>query len=232
VRRVPVLLLLAAVGAWSATACSSGSDGKTTARPATTRAETQGTTRTETRPRTGLITESTRKQVYAELARLRDRGASGPAVYRLVAKDAGLSVPSVKLIEREGSLRRWTLPKAPKLPPAAVRAGRPWGARMLRSTTSCSQNAPRTAIAHLRWRPSKAAARQWVAVTNLLRGFELGKYEASAALPPRKHSFEWRRVHGQSIHLWRVITRTRNGRWLGSPTARFTGPTCVAEFEP
>jgi hypothetical protein len=26
---------------------------------------------------------------------------------------------------------------------------------------------------------------------------------------------------------------TWNGsRWLGSPTAKFTGPTCVAEFEP
>ena len=177
-------------------------------------------------------TSADQKQIYAELARLRDQGLSGAEVYRRAAEDAGVPVSSVKLIERQGSLRRWALPKAPKPPPAAVRAGRPWGAKRLRSTTSCSSNAPRTAIAHLRWRPARPAGRtQWIVVTNLLRGFEFGKYEAAGPLKPRVASFAWRRVHGQSIHQWRVLT-WNGSRWLGSPTAKFTGPTCVAEFEP
>ncbi len=74
--------------------------------------------------------------------------------------------------------------------------------------------------------------KQWVVVTIFLKGFALGSFEASGPLPPRASSFKWHRVHGQAIHYWRVITRDRNGRWLGSVTARFTGPTCVAEFQP
>ena len=69
-------------------------------------------------------------------------------------------------------------------------------------------------------------------VTIFLRGFALGSFEASRPLANGVESFEWRRVHGQAIHYWRVITRDRNGRWLGSATAQFTGPTCIAEFEP
>ena len=84
----------------------------------------------------------------------------------------------------------------------------------------------------MRWRPAKKGGRvQWIVVTNLLRGFEFDKYEAGGPLKPKVSSFDWRRVHGQSIHQWRVLTW--NGRrWLGSRTAKFTGPTCVAEFEP
>lgn len=236
--RVGPLLALAALVAWSAVACTSGSDDKataeTTTRAATTTAPTTVETTAEPQPPAGpaTLSKAKRKQIYAELASLRDRGVTGDAVYSTVARREGLTVGSVVLIEHEGSLRRWPLPKPPRLTPAAVRAGRPWGARALRSTTSCSQNAPRTAIAHLRWRPAnKPGGRQWIAVTNLLRGFQFGKFEAAGPLRPRVRSFEWRRVHGQSIHFWRVLTRV-NGRWLGSPTARFTGPTCVAEFEP
>lgn len=226
---------MATLVALSAAACSdSGKDAVTTRAVKTTRpppppSEVQNP---KPPPPAEPPTSLDQKQIYAELARLRDRGVTGGAVYREVAEQAGTSVASVKLIERQGSLRNWALPKSPKPPPAAVRAGRPWGATRLRSSTSCSQNAPRTAIAHLRWRPAKPAGRaQWIVVTNLLRGFEFGKYDAAGPLKPRAASFAWRRVHGQSIHQWRVLTW--NGRrWLGSPTAKFTGPTCVAEFEP
>jgi hypothetical protein len=229
------MLTLVAVGA---AACSgSGSDAATTRAAATTQAkpppppaELRGTMPPP--PRRKPPTGADQKDIYAELARLRDRGVTGDAVYRRAARDAGVPVSSVKLIERQGSLRRWSLPKAPKPPPAAVHAGRPWGAKRLRSRTSCSQNAPRTAIAHLRWRPARPAGRtQWIVVTNLLRGFEFGKYEAAGPLKPGAASFDWRRVHGQSIHQWRVLT-WNGARWLGSPTGKFTGPTCVAEFEP
>jgi hypothetical protein len=172
--------------------------------------------------------------VYAELARLRDRGLTGPAAFEQVARREGMSVDSVVLIEREGSLRRWPLPTAPQLPKAAVRvpASRAAASR-LRSSVHCSANAPRTGIADLRWRPvRRPGRRQWIAVTIYLRGFPLGSFEASRPLGNGVSSFEWRRVHGQAIHRWRVITRDRNGRWLGSATATFTGPTCIAEFEP
>ena len=226
-----VMATLVAVGA---AGCSDSGDQAATTRAATTTSEAPPTEVQSTKPPPPAKPppQLDQKHIYAELARLRDRGAGGAALYRTVAEQAGTSVASVKLIERQGSLRRWALPRSPKPPPAAVRAGRPWGATRLRSTTSCSQNAPRTAIAHLRWRPAKPAGRtQWIVVTNLLRGFEFGKYEAAGPLKPRVASFAWRRVHGQSIHQWRVLT-WNGSRWLGSPTAKFTGPTCVAEFEP
>ena len=224
-----MLALLLAAGA---VACSGSKSAATTGQETTTQAQPPPTQIRSAKPPPPAKppTALDQKQIYAELARLRDHGATG--VYRRVAERAGTSVASVKLIERQGSLRRWALPKSPKPPPAAVRAGRPWGATRLRSKTSCSQNAPRTAIAHLRWRPARKSARtQWIVVTNLLRGFEFGKYEAAGPLKPGVASFDWRRVHGQSIHQWRVLTWNGH-RWLGSPTATFTGPTCVAEFEP
>jgi hypothetical protein len=175
-----------------------------------------------------------RKRIYAELARLRDRGVTDPAVYEEVARREGIEVDSVMLIEREGSLQRWALPAAPKLPNAAVRVPPSRAAaRRLRSSVRCSSNAPRTGIARLRWRPvRRPGRRQWIAVTIFLRGFALGSFETSRPLASGVSSFEWRRVHGRAIHYWRVITRDRNGRWLGSATASFTGPTCIAEFEP
>ena len=181
-----VAAVIATLFAVSVSACSDSED-----EAATTRAVTSTQSPQPPPPQTEVQnakpppppkppTSADQKQIYAELARLRDQGLSGAEVYRRAAEAAGVPVSSVKLIERQGSLRRWALPKAPKPPPAAVRAGRPWGATRLRSTTSCSSNAPRTAIAHLRWRPARPAGRtQWIVVTNLLRGFEFGKYEAA-----------------------------------------------------
>jgi hypothetical protein len=215
----------------------------------TSSSESSGSTTEQTTLKTTAQTETTaappppparppsaakRKRVYAELARVRDRGVTGPAVYRQVARREGIGVDSVMLIEREGSLRRWALPAAPTLPRAAVRVPPSrTAARRLRSSVRCSSNAPRTGIARLRWRPVRRPGRtQWIAVTIFLRGFALGSFEASRPLANGVSSFEWRRVHGRAIHHWRVITRDRNGRWLGSATARFTGPTCIAEFQP
>jgi hypothetical protein len=185
-------------------------------------------------PAAGPPSAAKRKRIFAELARLRDRGVTGSAIYRRVAQQENIGVDSVMLIEREGSLRRWKLPAAPKLPKAAVRVPPSRAAATrLQSSVRCSSNAPRTGIARLRWRAvRRPGRRQWIAVTIFLRGFALGSFEASRPLANGVSSFVWRRVHGQAIHYWRVITRDRNGRWLGSATAQFTGPTCIAEFQP
>ena len=232
-----LLAVVAFVASGSLSCSSSGSSGSTTeqtTREATAQTETTAAPPPPLPPPARPPSAAKRKRVYAQLARLRDRGLKGPAVYRQVARREGIGVDSVMLIEREGSLRRWKLPAAPKLPKAAVR-GPPSraAASRLSSRVRCSSNAPRTGIARLRWRPvRRPGRRQWIAVTIFLRGFALGSFEASRPLATGVSSFQWRRVHGQAIHYWRVITRDRNGRWLGSATAQFTGPTCIAEFEP
>lgn len=234
--RLSVSFVFALALAAGSLSCSSDSEtAGTTAKQATTQTQTE--TEAQPPPPPPLSTPpgaSKRRRVYQELARSRDRGLSDAEVYERVARREGMDVDSVMLIEREGSLRRWAVPAAPKLPPAVVRV-RPArnAATRLRSSVRCSANAPRTGVARLRWRPARpAGTRQWVAVTIFLKGFALNSFEASGPLSPRATSFQWRRVHGQAIHYWRVITRDRNGRWLGSVTARFTGPLCIAEFEP
>jgi hypothetical protein len=237
VTRFACLLAAAALVAGGSLSCSSSSEssGSTTATIETT-AQTESTAAPAPPPAQLPRPPSAakRKRVYAELARLRDRGATGPAIYRRVARQEDIGVDRVMLIEREGSLKRWALPAAPKLPKAAVRVPPSRAAATrLRSSVRCSSNAPRTGIARLRWRAvRRPGRRQWIAVTIFLRGFALGSFEASRPLANGVSSFEWRRVHGQAIHYWRVITRDRNGRWLGSSTASFTGPTCIAEFQP
>ena len=237
--RFACLLAAVALVAGGSLSCSSSSDSSGATTEQTTTQET--TTQTESTtaappppPAAEPPSAAKRKRIYAELARLRDRGVTGAAIYRQVARQEDIGVDSVMLIEREGSLRRWALPAAPKLPKAAVRVPPSRAAAtQLRSSVRCSSNAPRTGIARLRWRAvRRPGRRQWIAVTIFLRGFALGSFEASRPLANGVSSFEWRRVHGQAIHYWRVITRDRNGRWLGSATAQFTGPTCIAEFQP
>jgi hypothetical protein len=236
VTRFACLLAVGAFVASGSLSCSSSSESSgstTTTQETTTQTESTAPRRPPPLP-AKPPSAAKRKRVYAELARLRDRGVTEPAVYRRVARQEGIEVDSVMLIEREGSLQRWALPAAPKLPNAAVRVTPSRvAARRLRSSVRCSSNAPRTGIASLRWRPVRRPGRtQWIAVTIFLRGFALGSFEASRPLTNGVSSFEWRRVHGRAIHQWRVITRDRNGRWRGSAIARFTGPTCIAEFEP
>ena len=235
--RLGCLLAVLALAAAGSLSCSSSSETfeSTTETAQETTAQTESTAaRPPPPPPARPPSAAKRKRVYAELARLRDAGVTGPAIYRRVARQEDLGVDNVMLIEREGSLRRWALPAAPKLPRAAVRVPPSRSAATgLRSTVRCSSNAPRTGIARLRWRAvRRPGRRQWIAVTIFLRGFALGSFEASRPLANGVASFEWRRVHGQAIHYWRVITRDGNGRWLGSATAQFTGPTCIAEFEP
>lgn len=238
--RFACLLAIAAFVASGSLSCSSSSESSgSTTEQQTTEEKAARTESTAARPPVPPPparppSAAKRKRVYAELARLRDRGVTEPALYQQVARRENIDVDSVILIEREGSLRRWKLPVAPKLPDAAVRAPPSRvAANRLRSSVRCSSNAPRTGIASLRWDPvRRPGRRQWIAVTIFLRGFALGSFEASRPLANGASSFEWRRVHGQAIHYWRVITRDRNGRWLGSAAAQFTGPTCIAEFEP
>ena len=234
--RFVFLLAFGALVASGSVSCSSSSESSRSTTEQTTTAQTESTAVPPPLPPQLERPPSAdkRKRIYAELARLRDRGVTGPAIYRRVARQQDIGVDSVMLIEREGSLRRWKLPAAPKLPDTAVRMPPSRrAATRLRSSERCSSNAPRTGIARLRWRPVRRPGRQqWIAVTIFLRGFALGSFEASRPLANGVSSFEWRRVHGQAIHYWRVITRDRNGRWLGSATGSFTGPTCIAEFQP
>ena len=237
--RFGCLLGVVALVAGGSLSCSSSSESSGPTTEQTAHETTGQTESTATRPPpppppARPPSAATRKRVYAELARLRDAGVTGPAAYRRVARQEDIGVDNVLLIEREGSLRRWALPAAPKLPRAAVRVPPSRAAATrLRSSVRCSANAPRTGIARLRWRAvRRPGRRQWIAVTIFLRGFALGSFEASRPLANGVATFEWRRVHGQAIHYWRVITRDRNGRWLGSATGSFTGPTCIAEFQP
>lgn len=237
--RLPIAVALAALVVGGSLSCSGSDTAATKTRADTTPTTTQQTTSETSPPQSPPpmaipLSTAKRKRVYRELAQARDQGIGEPEVYALVARREGMGEGSVRLIEREGSLRRWRLPAAPKITPAAVRVRpAPAAAKRLRSTVTCSANAPRTGVANLRWRPARRpVVRQWVVVTIFQKGFALDHYEASRPLPPRARSFQWRRMHGQAIHHWRVIARDRSGRWLGSAVATFTGPTCVAEFEP
>ena len=70
---------------------------------------------------------------------------------------------------------------------------------------------------------------QRVAVTIRRDGFAAGSYEISEALPPGQTNLVWEQVHGQAIHFWRVLTLQPEG-WVPSETARFRGPSCVADM--
>jgi hypothetical protein len=107
-----------------------------------------------------------------------------------------------------------------------IRRGRD-AARRLRATVSC-EGAPPRAVARLRWRPSRAG-RQRVDVT-VLR-FDPGDFQSSRLLGRTRARLDWKRVAGEAVHRWRVLTRVGR-RWVTSRTAAFTGPGCVGADYP
>jgi len=94
----------------------------------------------------------------------------------------------------------------------------------LRAATACAGTPPK-AVARLRWTPS-GKGHQRVDVTPFSNGFSARKYDSSGRLGSTRSRLEWRRVSGEAVHRWRVLTRV-NGRWHASATRTFTGPGCV-----
>lgn len=94
----------------------------------------------------------------------------------------------------------------------------------LSATTRCAGTPPE-AVASLRWTPS-GRGRQRVDVTAFSDGFSTRKFGSSAQLSATRSRLEWRRISGEAIHRWRVLTRV-NGRWYSSAIRTFTGPGCV-----
>lgn len=100
----------------------------------------------------------------------------------------------------------------------------------LSATTRCAGTPPK-AVATLRWTPS-GKGRQRVDVTAFSNGFATRKFSSSAQLSSTRSRLEWRRISGEAIHRWRVLTRVK-GRWYISATRTFTGPGCVgSDFQP
>jgi hypothetical protein len=100
----------------------------------------------------------------------------------------------------------------------------------LSATTRCAGTPP-TAVASLRWTPSRKG-RQRVDVTAFFNGFSKRKFDSSAQLSSTRSRLEWRRINGEAIHRWRVLTSVK-GQWYISATRTFTGPGCVgADFQP
>lgn len=170
-----------------------------------------------------------RRTIYADLARIRDRGVGDDAALKATAQRYGVSIAVVRSIAREGALEDWPLPPAPRLPRAPLLPpGHTTSATHLAATVKCSEAGPRKGIAVLRWRPATHRGSEQRVVVTIFRNFTEGKFESSGPLSPRRARLEWHRVHGQAIHSWRVLTRQRGG-WAPSARQRFTGPTCIAD---
>jgi hypothetical protein len=103
-------------------------------------------------------------------------------------------------------------------------------AASLRASAQCIGTPPKP-IAYLRWTPSGAGA-QRVDVTLFADGFATRHFDHSVRLSPARSRLSWRRVSGEAIHHWRVLTRVK-GRWYSSAIATFDGPGCVgADMQP
>lgn len=122
----------------------------------------------------------------------------------------------------------------PTLPPDVtfLPPGGPRAATGLQATVECSVDDPSQGIARLSWSVAASpGSEQRVAVTLFKDGFETGQFEITGALPPDQSSFDWTGLHGQAIHLWRVLTLHPEG-WVPSETASFEAPTCAVDFGP
>ncbi len=106
----------------------------------------------------------------------------------------------------------------------------PRAATGLSASGRCAGTPPKAVVA-LRWTPS-GRGRQRVDVTAHPNGFSMRTYASSARLSPARRRLEWRRLSGEAIHRWRVLTRV-NGRWYSSSIRSFTAPGCVgADLQP
>lgn len=173
-----------------------------------------------------------RRKIYADLALIRDRGVGGDAALRATARRHRVSITVVRAIAREGTLKNWPLPPAPRRPRGLILSpGRRTAATQLTASTKCSGAEPRKGVALLHWRPAARRGSEQRVVVTIFRNFVEGRFESSGRLSPGRATFEWHRVHGQAIHSWRVLTR-QSGGWAPSVTRRFTGPTCLADMPP
>lgn len=118
-------------------------------------------------------------------------------------------------------------PGTPILPPGGQGA-----ATDLHAELTCSEADPRMGVASLSWRPAtQLGVEQRVVLTIYRDGFERGDFGASETLKPDQTTVLWQPLSGQAIHYWRVLTLHSEG-WVPSETMSFTGPTCVADYQP
>jgi hypothetical protein len=59
---------------------------------------------------------STRREIFAHLTALQDRGQGVTRSRHLLAEKHGLSVAEIRAIEEEGIRRNWQLPELPRKP--------------------------------------------------------------------------------------------------------------------
>lgn len=102
-------------------------------------------------------------------------------------------------------------------------------ATQLTALVECVDDPRPRAVAHLRWRPARQAEAQRVEVTVRRDGFATGDYDAGPLLDADSAEVDWTQLHGQAVHLWRVVTLTGEAS-TPSDTAVFEGPDCAADY--
>lgn len=142
---------------------------------------------------------------------------AGPSGYARIAARERVPVSAVRRVARDPA----TLILAPD------RAG----ADGLEATASCEGDRPR-AVARLAWQPGEPrGTAQRVVVALLPESLGTGRFTSSGALPADRAALAWTRISGQANHLWWVLTLRANG-WAPSEPGSFTGPGCVADYQP
>jgi hypothetical protein len=108
-------------------------------------------------------------------------------------------------------------------------AGGERAASNLESQSGCREDEPGKGFVDLRWSPAtRRGQEQRIQVTIFREGFDTGNFKTSEVLTPERDSYQWTQPEGQARHYWRVLTRHSDG-WIPSETARFEGPSCVAD---
>jgi hypothetical protein len=125
-----------------------------------------------------------------------------------------------------------TAQEAPPAPPIPVEVAMlppdgPQAATRLSAKPGCTNS--REPVATLRWRPADERGTEQRVIVTIFPEFDQGQFETSRPLASDRSSLTWRRVHGQAIHSWRVLTRHGDG-WAASKTARFQGVVCPADY--
>lgn len=149
--------------------------------------------------------------------------------------EAGTTAQETTTVVQTEQAPPTTTPEDSAEPPVAVKIATlppdgPQAATSLHAAPHCAGTAPPQPVATLRWNPAaERGTVQRVIVTIYPDGFEQGLFEASPPLASDRSSLTWRRVHGEAIHFWRVLTR-HGDEWAASRTRQFQGVACPADY--
>lgn len=142
---------------------------------------------------------------------------AGPPGYARIAARERVPLTAVRRIARDPATR--------------ILAPRGMVADGLQATASCEGDRPR-AVARLAWMPAKPVGTVQRVVVGLLPGaLRTGRFASSGALADDTTALAWTRISGQANHLWWVLTLRPEG-WVPSEPGSFTGPGCVADYQP